>query len=509
MNTNQQVLIVGAGPVGLLLACNLMKAGISVVIIDKNKQCSTQSKALTINSASLKILRSMGLEKRFIAKGKTVKDITVYWNNKRLMHIDYGRLPSIDKSILSLPQPETESLLCKYLEELGGSVLRETELVNALNNESSVSVEFSNGTKNEFAYVIGCDGGSSTVRKLAGQTFEGHNYGIQFLLIDAKIQWDGLVNEVHYFVKENGFIIIIPLANDCHRIVIKEDNNCSKSKPNIRTQEEYQELLDAYGPGGIIIKQIDWKSSAPFYNRIISRFQNNRFFLAGDSCHLFSPIGGMGMNTGFQDAFNLGWKLAGVINKKLNSSILGTYHTERNKIANELLVSTDVTTSLITGTNDNKAYERDWLPIMSNRNRMRSLLPMGFSGLSQRYDNNLINTGNNQFIGGHVPYIEFNNNGIKTSTYDVVDGVTGAILVFGEKKNTLVQCLKKYPLTVYFLGQSECQKLKALGLVVTCNDAVFVRPDGYIGWHGSIADPASIKNYLNAIYTQFIGDNHA
>lgn len=258
MNANQQVLIAGAGPVGLLLACNLMKAGINVTLIDKKNQCSTQSKALTLNSASLKIFRSMGIDKEFLAKGKIVKDITVYWKNKRLMHIDYRHLPSIYKCILSLPQPETESLLCSYLEDLGGSVLRETELVNAINNKSSVSVEFSNGSKNEFAYVIGCDGGSSTVRKLTGQTFEGHNYGIEFLLIDAQIQWNGVVNDVYYFVKEDGFIIVIPLVNGCHRIVIKESSNYNKGKP-IRSKKEYQQLLDVYGPGDIIIKQIDWK----------------------------------------------------------------------------------------------------------------------------------------------------------------------------------------------------------------------------------------------------------
>ncbi|MGQ3892018.1 FAD-dependent monooxygenase [Legionella sp. CNM-4043-24] len=509
MNANQQVLIAGAGPVGLLLACNLMKAGINVTLIDKNKQCSTQSKALTLNAASLKILRSIGIDKEFLAKGKIVKDITVYWNNKRLMHIDYRHLPSIYKCILSLPQPDTEFLLCKYLEELGGSVLRETELVNAINNKSSVSVELSNGTKSEFAYVVGCDGGSSTVRKLAGQTFEGHNYGIEFLLIDAKIQWDGFINEVHYFVKKNGFIIIIPLENGCHRIVIKEDRNYSKEKLHIRSQKEYQELLDTYGPGDIIIKQIDWRSSAPFYNRITNSFQNNRLFLAGDSCHLFSPIGGMGMNTGFQDAFNLGWKLAGVINKKLNRTILGTYHTERNKIANELLVSTDITTCLITGTGGEKTHGKNWLPIMSNRNRMRSLLPMDFSGLSQQYDNNLINIGSNHLIGSHVPYIEFNNNGIKTSSYDLADGVTGVLLVFGDKKNTLMQRLNQYPLNIYFLEQSEYPKFKDYSLIVKWNDAVFIRPDGYIGWQGSVADPDSINNYLKVLYIQFNGENRA
>lgn len=508
MNSSDgHILIVGAGPVGLLLGCTLLKAGISVKLVEKRLNRSTLSKALSINAASLKVLHSLGIVNRFLDCGKPISDITVYWNNQRLMHVDYRRLASCYPFILSLPQSETERLLEKYYIALGGEIERGVALIDAVASGTGVNATFSDGSKGDFAYAVGCDGGQSQVRKITGQRFSGHDYGMYFLLFDSKIKWDGFVEGVHYFVKDKGFIIVIPLSNGCHRIVIKIGSKDHAIQNNdILTQKDFQRLVDIYGPGGIKLREITWQSSASFYNRLVSGYRKGKIFLAGDASHLFSPIGGMGMNAGFQDAFNLGWKLAGVLKGELSLDILDTYHEERRHIAKQLIKSTDTTTRLISriDTNHNGTM-RQWLPLMCNRQHMLNTYPMAFAGLSQSYGKSKINQGDSQLVGSQLAYATFFVGEKLYSTYDLNDGIHATILAVNQQSNIIQTWLKSYPIKLLLLTEEQCQRLITQGVPLKCEEAIFIRPDGYVGWHGQIKDKAEIQTYLNSLFIQKTG----
>ena len=156
------------------------------------------------------------------------------------------------------------------------------ELNNIIQKDEMAIASFTDGSTQEFNYIVGCDGAKSTVRELINQDFIGHDYGIKFAVFDAKIDWvENKMNKVHYFVRENGFIIVIPLSKGYHRIVIKHEN--SSLFKNDLDISQYQMLVDIYAPNNLIIKNIVWQSNADFYNRIASNLIKGRVFLAGDA----------------------------------------------------------------------------------------------------------------------------------------------------------------------------------------------------------------------------------
>jgi 2-polyprenyl-6-methoxyphenol hydroxylase-like FAD-dependent oxidoreductase len=246
MAIKNNVLIVGAGPVGLMLGCNLQSMGINTIIIDKKSAPSLNSKALTINAASLKILHSMGLISEFLSHGQKVHDIYIHWKNKRLSHINYRRLSSPYNCFLSLPQPETERILERKYLNLGGNLERNVYLEGIAPSENHVTVKLCKNlyvSNEHYIYVVGCDGGKSTVRILLGKKFLGYDYGIYFKIIDVELDWSGEKEATHYFIQEDGFLIVIPLPHKRHRIVIKS-NFTSLDITRQRNVMDYQILVD-------------------------------------------------------------------------------------------------------------------------------------------------------------------------------------------------------------------------------------------------------------------------
>jgi HAD superfamily hydrolase (TIGR01490 family) len=501
MSVDKKVLIVGAGPVGMLLSIILERAGINVTLVDKRKNISSQSKALTMNSSSLRILHSIGIVDQFLLQGQKINDIYIYWNNHKLMHIDYHRLDDLYSYILALPQSQTEKILDSVISKKNITYIRDMELKNIIQKDEIAIAYFADGSIQKFNYIVGCDGAKSRVRNLIGQDFIGHDYGIKFAIFDAKIDWiENKINKVHYFVKENGFIIVIPLSKGYHRIVIKhEDSSLFKKDLDIL---QYQMLVDMYAPNNLIIKNIIWQSKADFYNRIVSNLRKERVFLAGDAAHLFSPIGGLGMNTGFQDAFNLGWKLAGVLNKKLNPEILDTYDLERKEIIKLLLQSTDITTKLITRIDKNLEPINNWLPKMSNRDKIKRIYPYAFSGLSQEYSYNLINKKSFKVnIGKYIKYAEFDCLNNRIDTLSLFNGIKGTLIIAKSLKYTdsYIKLFEKFDLDVVVINDQQCQTLSKQGISIRLEEAIFVRPDGCIGWH-SFAITSVILEYLESIF---------
>jgi 2-polyprenyl-6-methoxyphenol hydroxylase-like FAD-dependent oxidoreductase len=488
-----EVVIVGAGPIGLLLGCWLRKLGIGVRVLEKRATRSTQSKAVSMNAYSLAILHALGIYDQFDAAGKRVQDLHLYWQQKRLMRVNYRRLPSKYNYILCLVQPKTEALLEAHFLASGGILQRGVEVVRLQADSDGVHVytnhnEVGKEKRLTAQYVIGCDGGKSMVRQHLGFSFTGRDHGTGFIMVDTIISWSGDVNRVHYFVSEDAFLILIPLSDKKHRIIIRTPNN-EKEKIVGNKLAIYQDLVTKYGPSGLVLHDIVWESNTTYYNRLAEHYGHGRVLLAGDACHLFSSIGGLGMNTGFQDAFALAWRLAGILKKRFREKVLASYELERRALIQHLITSTNEMTALITRVNRDPTALRDWMPIMANRQRLATL-PLHFSGLSQRYEKGLLAENNEGLVGRLIPYFKLTQQEKYLCSYDLIDGCYFYVLygnalpddVFWSQYKTLIKPFQLHP-------DDWQQACNCLGL--QAEETVLMRPDGII------AAKATVNNANN------------
>ena len=380
------VLIVGGGPTGMTLALQLQRFGIGFRLIDKRRKEPSGSKALSINPASLNLLDDLGVAKKLVDLGHKTEVINLVYDNRPLMRARFARLPSKFPFFLMLPQPETEQVLEQRLNELGHSIERDCELLGLRQHDDGVEVELRTGDGRErqhFDYVVGCDGGLSKVRNELELDFSGYDYNMHFILADLRIEWQGAREQGFYFIRDDGFLILLPLKDGYHRIVIKVNEQCPPGyKPSL---EEIRDYIARYEIPGLQVSDPIWLSSAPFYNRSAATIRRGRVFLAGDAAHLFSPIGGFGMNSGIADAFNLGWKLGYTLNGLGNDELLQSYVEEREQNTRTLLAKTDKSTSLIARLNRHlPADEQLYLPRLRNRGFIRRF-PLETAGLTLRY----------------------------------------------------------------------------------------------------------------------------
>lgn len=380
------VLIVGGGPTGMTLALQLQRFGIGFRLIDKRRKEPSGSKALSINPASLNLLDDLGVAEKLVDLGHKTEVINLVYDNRPLMRARFARLPSKFPFFLMLPQPETEQVLEQRLNELGHSIERDCELLGLRQHDDGVEVELRTGDgceRQHFDYVVGCDGGLSKVRNELELDFSGYDYNMHFILADLRIEWQGAREQGFYFIRDDGFLILLPLKDGYHRIVIKVNEQCPPGyKPSL---EEIRDYIARYEIPGLQVSDPIWLSSAPFYNRSAATIRRGRVFLAGDAAHLFSPIGGFGMNSGIADAFNLGWKLGYTLNGLGNDELLQSYVEEREQNTRTLLAKTDKSTSLIARLNRHlPADEQLYLPRLRNRGFIRRF-PLETAGLTLRY----------------------------------------------------------------------------------------------------------------------------
>lgn len=401
------ILVVGAGPSGLTLALQLRRYGVACDVIDRRKPGPAPSKALSINPATLQIFDDLDVITPFLVKGTPTFAVNLIYRGRRMSRLRFERLSCRFPYFLMLPQPDTEAALADRFASAGGMVEWGTELAGLELQGNRVNVSLrrcGRVEQREYQYVVGCDGARSTVRDRLGIEFKGHDYEMYFLLADASVEWTGNLEQAHYFIEDGGFSILLPLPNGLHRVVVKSDEPMVPGyEPSL---SEIQSLLTRYGTDDLKIRSPIWLSSAPFYNRIATNFQVGHVFLAGDAAHLFSPIGGLGMNTGVGDAFNLGWKLGYVLNGRSGPDLLESYEAERRAHARRLLITTDRSTSLIARLGRHTAEDEGcYEPRMRNREFLR-VAPWAASGLSFCYSgSDAPPTAENLAVGRRVPYV--------------------------------------------------------------------------------------------------------
>ncbi|HRI52169.1 MAG TPA: FAD-dependent monooxygenase, partial [Pseudomonadota bacterium] len=343
-----QVLISGAGPTGLMLAGQLVARGIRCRIIDKAAVRSPHSRALVVQPRTLELLDQMGLTEALIAEGQPTPQVAVYLNHRRVVELDISDTGLTDTAypfLLFVSQVETERVLERYLTEHGVQVERPLELVSFKSDAGKVTAQLQHGDGRketvQAAYLIGCDGAHSAVRKGLGLKFEGEAYEQDFVLADVDIDWPIGHQQLTISLGDDGVFVVFPMKGERAYRIIAARAGAPKADAGEPTLEELQALAAARSPVPLTLSCPRWLARFRLHHRAVERYSAGRGFVAGDAAHIHSPAGGQGMNTGIQDAANLAWKLALVLRGEAPESLLDSYNDERWPVGQALLRTTD------------------------------------------------------------------------------------------------------------------------------------------------------------------------
>ena len=340
------VLIIGAGPTGLVLALWLTTLGVKVRIVDKTAEPGTTSRALAVQARTLELYRQLDLADAVVAEGHQVPAVNLWVRGEPKARISLAAMGSglTPYPFLQIfPQDEHERLLVHRLDALGVTIERRTELVRFADRENGVLARLRgpDGEEHdcETSYIAGCDGAHSAVREAIGTGFPGGTYRHLFYVADVEATGAALNGELHVDLDEADFLAVFPLSGRGRARLIGTVRDERADRADTLTFNDVSGR--AIEQMKVTIAKVNWFSTYHVHHRVTQHFGKGRAFLAGDAAHIHSPAGGQGMNTGIGDAINLAWKLAAVVAGRAPNSLLNSYETERIGFARRLVATTD------------------------------------------------------------------------------------------------------------------------------------------------------------------------
>lgn len=352
------VIIIGAGPTGLSLGCQLIRYGIDFIILDHKKGVTHLSKALGVHARTLEIYEQLDLAEQAVAQGEVARQVKLIAGGHVQDGFDLsnmGQHLSLYPYMLVLEQSKNEQLLYKYLQAHRKDVRWNTAFEGLTQDETGVQATIRNDDGElqtiRAKYLVGCDGAKSPVRHALDLTLLGDTFAKLFYVADVKLDWD-LSPDLYFCVSRTSFLTFFPMQGGNWRILGNLPEYDSQSQVEI-DYEEIERQVKAEAKLPLEILEVNWFSTYRVHTRRVGQFARGRCFLAGDSAHIHTPAGGQGMNTGIQDAYNLAWKLAFVLKGYANESLLNTYNQERLENAKNLVETTDKAFELEAGS--------DWL----------------------------------------------------------------------------------------------------------------------------------------------------
>jgi 2-polyprenyl-6-methoxyphenol hydroxylase-like FAD-dependent oxidoreductase len=384
------VLVVGAGPVGLTMACELRRHGVSCRIVDQNEGPTplNESRAMGIQARTLEVFRDVGVIDPVLSQGKKLHGVSAYSGGRRIFHIVFD-LEGVDTEypyVLGLPQSRTERVLIERLESHGVQVERDRKLESFDLVDGGVTARFEGVPATvRSAWIVGCDGARSVVRKQLGFEFEGAEYEERFLLADVHLAWSKPTDEITLVMTPDGPIAAFPFSEEGRWRLVDTSGKVDTSDPTAIVAR-FREQVRSHAEADATVDDPSWTSSFHLHRRVVDRYRSGRAFVAGDAAHLHSPVGGQGMNTGIQDAYNLAWKLALVIKGRAHETLLDSYSSERRPVAVAVLKGSDQVTRVVTLRSEIAQHLRDrLLSVLTELDFVRKKVSVGASELNVGY----------------------------------------------------------------------------------------------------------------------------
>jgi 2-polyprenyl-6-methoxyphenol hydroxylase-like FAD-dependent oxidoreductase len=502
------VLIVGAGPTGLVLALWLTRMGARVRIVDKTAEAGTTSRALAVQARTLEFYQQMGLADAVVAAGRKTIAANMWVTGKRVAHAVFGELGtglSPFPFALVYPQDEHERFLIERLREAGVEVERQTELVRFEETAEGVAGHLRRADGPEdgpeercaAAYIAGCDGARSTMREALGIGFPGGTYEHMFYVADVEASGETMNGELHVALDRTDFLVVFPLKGERRARLIGTVRQQLEAQAEKLTWEDVSKRVIEWIR--IDVETVNWFSTYRVHHRVAERFRKGRVFLLGDAAHIHSPVGGQGMNTGIGDAVNLAWKLAAVVQGRANASVLDSYELERIGFARRLVATTD---RAFTGVTSSGALARlirlhivpVLVPLVFPFKAARRLMFRTVSQTAVNYEGSSLSVGWTETVegGDRLPWVQ-HADGDKDN-FVPLKSLDWQVHVYGEaSKEMRATCeTRTLPLHV-FPWRAE---MRRTGL--WRNAAYLVRPDGYVGLADAVGNPAAVSSYLDA-----------
>ena len=485
-----QVLVVGAGPTGLVLGAELLARGIETRIVDKGNGVALGTRALGVHARTLEVLDAMGLADAFVDNGQKVRNFHFYTDGTSIARLDMRLNGTRFPYMLDIPQHVTERLLRERLRESGGTVEPDLELVRLEQDAHAAcaTVRHASGELRTITadYVVGCDGAHSRVRRELGFSFDGHAYDEDWLLADVHMDWNFAEDETHALFRSRGMpMICFPLKDHVWRIVLPYTGERGRRAPVL---EEIQELVDQRAPVRVTLSDPTWLANFRCHRRSSHEYRRGRVLLAGDAVHVHSPAGGQGMNTGVMDAHNLAWKLALVASGGAPERLLDTYAEERGPVARQVLQFTHALVRIATEQQPLKRTLRDaLLPVASHVPLLQKRIVRRFSNEHVQYRESSLTRANRKPLqslrpGDRAPDWQVEVNGRRLRLYEALRG-------------------GRHVLVMPARGDSRIAELDGSSVLVdVAYDASsrtpwLVRPDGYL----AAASMDDICAYLDSI----------
>jgi 3-(3-hydroxy-phenyl)propionate hydroxylase len=466
MHTEHAVVIAGGGPTGMMLGAELALAGTDVVIVERRTTQEVDgSRAGGLHARTIEVLDQRGVAERFLAAGETMQGA-----GYAFIPLDLSDFPSRHNYVLALWQRHVERIMAEWVAELGVATWRGVEVAGLNQSGDGVDVELSSGDVVRAEYLVGCDGGRSTVRKAAGIDFPGLPPSTSWMI--AEVEMDE-TPELGFRRDSAGQHAIGRRRDDEPiRVVLTEREVEHDREPTI--DDLRTALTEIYGTD-FGLRAATWISRFTDVSRQAATYRSGRVLLAGDAAHVHPPQGGQGLNIGVQDAVNLGWKLAQVVDRSSPDALLDTYHAERHPVGARVLRNTAAQVALATPDDRHQAL-RDTLAELLELDEARRRFAGMMSGLDVHYD---LGDGH-PLLGRRMPDLDLQTASGPTRVYELLHDARPVLLdLAGVAGDVWSERVRVVPAT--FVGAWE---LPVAGPVPSPG-SVLIRPDGYVAWTGT------------------------
>ncbi len=507
MHGDVDVLVIGGGPTGTALAAILAGQSIDVMVVDAAAGPERESsRATTVHALTLEQLdRLEGAGAEIAAHAARATCSSVWSGTRRITRVHWDRLPSRYAFMANLPQVDTEAIVRARLEAAGAVVSWSTAATNISVEPDRVRVELDGGvgpSEVRARYVVGCDGAHSMVRTHLEVAMDGTTHEERFLLSDADLATDLPLDETHAFVSSSGVIGFIPMPGGGFRL------NGTVTADEQLTVETLPELIAKRVQGHrVALGTIRWLAEYRTHSRLAAHYRLGRVFVAGDAAHLVSPVGGQGMNLGIQDAANLGWKLARVVQGRAPEALLDTYEAERRPVAGQALRLSEINTKMFTARRDLERVVRNNVMRIGHRlPPVQAKLALGPAGLDQHYETGAIASRSRAtLVGRRLPDITVQ---ASRRLHEMLPLGEDTLLLLDPRRtgSALTDQARRRSVSVRRVTTRDQPAddetiADPAGRVrnLIDSDAILVRPDGVVGWSGTAPD--DLGRYLDSIWS--------